>query len=1149
MLKLIRERGRGTVIRRKQPSEWRKTKRKAVTIIVVAAFLLTSFSFISSLAAASGPGNTYQVSVGANSTFYSGSQTVVLTGAVSPAPGNGTSAFIKILNPDATTVHIESVPVSGTTGKFSDSFTAGGTNWINGNYAVNVTWAANISGPEYFGVAYFFYSSISVTVKVSTNSLFYSDTQPINVTGTVAPSPGNGTSTFLEVYNPDGTVVHVDSVPVNGTTGKFNDSFKSGGTNWINGTYRLQATWAVSINGPTFSGNTSFSYSPLKPRLVAVSFIESGLPQGVTWSAALNGTTEISSTTSISFSNIPFGIYAWSVLSPLSGVTGVRYTASPSSGSITVPLIVNVSISFGTQYQVTVSAVNGTSSPSGTAWYNASSKITLHATPDHGFTFTTWKSSTSSISIAKPLSVNTIAIMDGTGSITANFQKPIYTNSTNTTVSSSGTASVTMNSTVGNMTIDVSNATSGSKLNITLSVLSNSSGATSVTPTGTSSISMAIVVSVLDLRVNTTSTSSNGTVRICYSNSSVTTSTVMLYWNGTAWNYALNESIKGTTICGSIPIIYLKGTPLVVGTVYVAPPPPPSYSVIFAEKGLPSGTSWSVTLNGQQSSSTGAQIYFSESSGTYSFTVGLVAGYIATPSSGSVTVSSASVTVNITFSLRTYPIDFLEAGLPSGALWNVSLNSYKQNSTTDSIAFYEPNGTYPFTVGIHNDYMANPYNSTVTVSGVNATVRISFSLVTYSTTFSEHGLPSGVIWSVELSGFSLQTNSTSITFNVSNGTHPFTVSASGWRPSPSSGMITVNGTPVKEEIAFTLATYSVNFTETGLASGTAWSATFNGTVSSSSSSSISFIASNGTYSYQVGHVAGYSSSLSSGNITVKGSSVRVEILFSPVTYGIIFTESGLPSGVAWYVNVSGQPSSGPQTSSSYSSSLPNGSYKFTVFTPDREYKPSYSGSFTVKGKAVSLSVLFSLVTYSVTFTETGLPSGTLWNLTINGTVEPSSGSQLTIPLPNGSYPFTIGEALGFSPVPASGTVAVNGRDVSESISFTYYIYVTGTISPSNASLYINGNFVHTVNGSFNVTLTPGTYEFKLLSSGYNTLFSNVTYTYHSQKVQVKNISLSKKGIPSLVIYIAVIAVAIIAIVSAVVLYAMRRRKSMTQDRK
>ena len=1130
----------------KTPSNGRETGGRAIIVIAVVALLLTSFPVISSIAAASGPGNTYQVSVSTNSTFYSGSQTVVLTGAISPAPGNGTSAFVRIFNPDKTTVHIDSVPVNGTTGKFNDSFISGGTNWINGNCTVNVTWAANISGPEYFGVAFFFYTSISVTVNVFTTSLFYSDTQPIDVTGTVAPTPGNGTSAFIEVYNPDGTVVHVDSVPVSGTTGQFNDSFNSGGTNWINGTYTLRATWAASINGPTFSGNTSFSYSPLKPKLVAVSFSESGLPLGFRWSVTLNGTTESSSTKNISFSNVPFGIYAWSVLSPLSGGTGVRYVTSSLSGSITVPLTVNVSISFRTQYQVTVGAVNGTSSPSGTAWYNGSSSVTLHATPDHGFTFITWKSSTTRISIARPLSLNATAMMNGTGSITANFQKPIFTNSTNTTVSSNGTASVRVNSTVGNMTIDVSNATSGSKLNITLSVLSNSSGATSVTPTGTSSISMAIVVSVLDLRVNTTST--NGTVRICYNNRSVTSSTVMLYWNGTAWNYALNESIKGTTICGSIPIIYLKGTPLIVGTVYAAPPPPPSYPVIFAESGLPSGTPWSVTLNGQLLSSSGTQIYFSESSGTYPFTVGSVDGYVATPSSGSVTVNGAAVLVNITFSPRMYPIEFVELGLPTGALWNVSLNSYTKNSTTGSISFSEPNGSYSFTVGIHNGYRASPYSSTVNVTGANVTVHISFSIVTYPVTFSESGLPSGVIWSVEISGLSLQTNSTSMTFNVSNGTHPFTVSAPGWRPSPSSAMITVNGTPVKEAIAFALATYSINFTETGLPSGTAWSVTFNGTASSSSASNISFTAPNGTYSYEVAHVAGYSSSLSSGNITVNGSSVRAEILFSPVTYGVTFTESGLPSGAAWYVNVSGQPSSGPQTSSSYSSSLPNGSYKFTVFTPDKEYKPSYSGSFSVKGKAVSLSILFSLVTYSVTFTETGLPSGTLWNFTINGTVEQSSGNQLTIPLPNGSYPFTIGESSGFSSVPASGTVAVNGKNVSESVSFTYYIYVTGTISPSNASLYINGKLVHTTNGSFNMTLTPGTYEFKTSSPGYGTLFSNVTYTYHSQKVQVKNISLSRRGIPSLVIYIVAIVVVIIAIVSAVVLYAMRRRKSMTQDR-
>ena len=1135
----------------KTPSNGRETGGRAITVIAVVALLLTSFPVLSSIAAASGPGNTYQVSVSTNSTFYSGSQTVVLTGAISPAPGNGTSAFVRIFNPDKTTVHIDSVPVNGTTGKFNDSFISGGTNWINGNYTVNVTWAANISGPEYFGVAFFFYTSISVTVNVSTTSLFYSDTQPIDVTGTVAPTPGNGTSAFIEVYNPDGTVVHVDSVPVNGTTGQFNDSFNSGGTNWINGTYTLRATWAASINGPTFSGNTSFSYSPLKPKLVAVSFSESGLPLGFRWSVTLNGTTESSSTKNISFSNVPFGIYAWSVLSPLSGGTGVRYVTSSLSGSITVPLTVNVSISFRTQYQVTVGAVNGTSSPSGTAWYNGSSSVTLHATPDHGFTFTTWKSSTTRISIARPLSLNATAMMNGTGSITANFQKPIFTNSTNTTVSSNGTASVRVNSTVGNMTIDVSNVTSGSKLNITLSVLSNSSGATSVTPTGTSSISMAIVVSVLDLRVNTTSTLSNGTVRICYNNRSVTSSTVMLYWNGTAWNYALNESIKGTTICGSIPIIYLKGTPLIVGTVYVAPPPPPppsEYTVTFIQTGLPSGTLWSANLNGQQLSSSGTQIIFSESNGTYTFTVGHIAGYVESPSSGSVTVNGASTTVNIAFS-RMYFIEFIESGLPTGALWNVSLNSHSQNSTTKTITFSQTNGTYSFVVGEHNGYVASPDNSTVNVSGANATVHISFSK-TYAVTFSESGLPSGAIWSVVVSGFSLQTNSTKLTFYEQNGTYTFAVSASGWRPSPSSGTISVNGTSVREQISFTVANYSVTFTESGLPSGVAWYVNISGQPSSGPQTFSNYSASlpNGSYSFTVSTPDKEYRPSYSGSFSAQGKAVSLSILFAEVTYSVSFTESGLPANTEWYVNVTGG-GSHSSTATTITFSEPNGTYDYSVSTGNKSYSPSpSSSSFTVNGAAVPVSITFTLVTYSVTFTESGLPSGTAWNVTLNGATRSSNEAQLSFLLPNGSYPFAVQGVSGFSPSPVSGTVSVDGKQVSELINFTYYIYVTGTISPSNASLYINGKLVHTTNGSFNMTLTPGTYEFKTSSPGYGTLFSNVTYTYHSQKVQVKNISLSRRGIPSLVIYIVAIVVVIIAIVSAVVLYAMRRRKSMTQDR-
>ena len=46
-----------------------------------------------------------------------------------------------------------------------------------------------------------------------------------------------------------------------------------------------------------------------------------------------------------------------------------------------------------------------------------------------------------------------------------------------------------------------------------------------------------------------------------------------------------------------------------------------TYHVTFTETGLPSGTSWSVTLAGSTQSSTTGTIQFSKANGTYAFTV------------------------------------------------------------------------------------------------------------------------------------------------------------------------------------------------------------------------------------------------------------------------------------------------------------------------------------------------------------------------------------------------------------------------------------------------------------------------------------------------------------------------------------------------
>ncbi len=73
------------------------------------------------------------------------------------------------------------------------------------------------------------------------------------------------------------------------------------------------------------------------------------------------------------------------------------------------------------------------------------------------------------------------------------------------------------------------------------------------------------------------------------------------------------------------------------------------YTVTFTVSGLPSGASWSVTLNGQTLTSTSNTIRFSVASpgGTLTYTVTGPSGYTLTPSAGSVDVSSSSPMVSI----------------------------------------------------------------------------------------------------------------------------------------------------------------------------------------------------------------------------------------------------------------------------------------------------------------------------------------------------------------------------------------------------------------------------------------------------------------------------------------------------------------------
>src|SRR5579885_2782753 len=163
------------------------------------------------------------------------------------------------------------------------------------------------------------------------------------------------------------------------------------------------------------------------------------------------------------------------------------------------------------------------------------------------------------------------------------------------------------------------------------------------------------------------------------------------------------------------------------------------YTVTFTESGLPSGTSWSVTFNGLTQSSTGSYITFSGiSPGTYTYTVTAPSGYFASPSIGSVTVSTSNVTVAIAFSQQTYSVTFTETGLPPGTSWSVTLNGKTETSTTNTISFVEPNGIYSFSIASIDGYSVSQSSGSITVKGTNIIQNITFKSVTTPTSPSSN---------------------------------------------------------------------------------------------------------------------------------------------------------------------------------------------------------------------------------------------------------------------------------------------------------------------------------------------------------------------------------------------------------------------------
>jgi hypothetical protein len=207
-----------------------------------------------------------------------------------------------------------------------------------------------------------------------------------------------------------------------------------------------------------------------------------------------------------------------------------------------------------------------------------------------------------------------------------------------------------------------------------------------------------------------------------------------------------------------------------------------------------------------------------------------------------------------------------------------------------------------------------------------------------------------------------------------------------------------------------------------------------------------------------------------------------------------------PFSYQWYLN--GSVISGA-TNSSYTF-IPSSRGHYNLFL-------NVTDSVGMKAQSNTATVTVNVappVTYVVSFSESGLPSGTSWNVTFNGTKSSSSSSTITFTgVKNGSYSFTVGSVPGYVASPSSGTVTVNGTNASVQITFTVKAALSVTISPTSVTMDVGQSKTFTAsasggtppytyqwyqNGTTISGATNSSYTFTPSSRGHYNLYVNVT---------------------------------------------------------
>ncbi|MGB6499917.1 MAG: hypothetical protein WBG19_00740 [Thermoplasmata archaeon] len=316
-------------------------------------------------------------------------------------------------------------------------------------------------------------------------------------------------------------------------------------------------------------------------------------------------------------------------------------------------------------------------------------------------------------------------------------------------------------------------------------------------------------------------------------------------------------------------------------------------------------------------------------------------------------------------------------------------------------------------------------------------------------TFTESGLPAATPWSVS---FDKQTQSSatgSIVFNnIVNGSYPYTVAFEhGYSVTPANGSLAVAGATSKA-VAFSAlvgATYAVTFNETGLISNTTWSIVLQnvGTLTANVST-VSADLPAGAYNYSAsvvtaGLITIFSPTPANGTVTVVADAIYTTIAYTShigAVYDVTFASSGLPAGSAWSVTLS-TPTLPKFTLSSTGPTIQFGEQAGTftgVYVGPAGFVAPISTSEVIVSGNSTVVVVFE-PTFTVKFTETGIPVGQSWTVFFAGANQTLATALIQFAAPNGTWAYGIVAPAGYVSTPSGGSVVVKGATKTVAIAF------------------------------------------------------------------------------------------------------------------